>query len=178
MRLRIILTIFFLLLAGRTAYASTFCAQLKSRPDAWVAARVNALILAAHALFDNDEASVAYKRTVNGIATTLRQCKLSEDDRFVSRYREFVEYVEALSLDQQPDHELGFIVPDKQYFEETRQYVQIPEFLLDPNFLRAVSRYETLDQAKSYLRQLNSKRESNEQLIFFSYKSRHLGTPD
>ena len=178
MRLRISLTIFFLLLAGRTTYASTFCARLKLQPDAWVAARVNALVLAAHTLFNNDNASDAYKRTVNGIATTLRQCKLTEDQSFISHYREFIEYIEALSLDQQPDHELGFIVPDKQYFEETRQYVQIPEFLLDPNFLRAVSRYETLDQAKSYLRQLNSKRESNEQLIFFSYKSRHLGTPD
>lgn len=178
MRLRISLTVFFLLLAVRIAYASTFCARLKSQPDTWVTAKVNALVLAAHASFERDDASASYKSVVNGISSTLKQCKLSEDESFISRYREFVEYVEALSLGQQPDHELGFVVPDKQYFEETRQYVQIPEFLLDPNFLRAVSRYETLNQAKSYLRQLNSKRGLNDQLIFFSYKSRHLGTPD
>jgi len=56
--------------------------------------------------------------------------------------------------------------------------VQIPEFLLDQQFLRAVSRYETLERAKAFLRQLNAKRDLAEQLIFFSYKSRHLGTPD
>jgi hypothetical protein len=69
-------------------------------------------------------------------------------------------------------------VPDKQYFAETSQYVQIPDFLLTPGFLRSVSRYETLNRAKSFLRQLNSSREPADQLIFFSYKSRHLGTPD
>src|SRR5947209_737910 len=178
MRLRISLTIFFLLLAGRTTYASTFCARLKLQPDAWVAARVNALVLAAHTLFNNDNASDAYKRTVNGIATTLRQCKLTEDQSFISHYREFTEYIEALSLDQQPDHELGFMVPDKQYFEETRQYVQIPEFLLTQTFLRSVSRDETLNRAKLLLQELNSKRDPAEQLIFFSYRSQHLGTPD
>ena len=81
-------------------------------------------------------------------------------------------------LDRSPDHELGFTVSDKQYFKETRQFVQIPDFLLDQNFLRFVSRFETLDRAKAYLRDLNTKREAADQLIFFSYESRHLGTPD
>jgi len=179
MRFRLSLTIFFLLFAGNIAHAALpICAQLKSQPDAWVKAKVNALVGAAHASYESDEVTEVYKRVLNRIATTFRQCKLSEDEGFVSRYPEFVEYVEALALDEEPDHELGFIVPDKQYFEETRQYVQIPEFLLEPSFLRAVSRYETLDKAKSFLRQLNSKREPSEQLIFFSYTSRHLGTHD
>jgi hypothetical protein len=69
-------------------------------------------------------------------------------------------------------------VSDKQYFAETRQFVEIPEFLLDPIFLKSVSRYETLAQAKSFLHQLNANKNPDEQLIFFSYKSRHLGTPD
>jgi hypothetical protein len=56
--------------------------------------------------------------------------------------------------------------------------VQIPEFLLNPGFLRSVSRFETLDRAKSFLRRLNLSREQSAQLIFFSYQSRHLGTPD
>jgi hypothetical protein len=64
------------------------------------------------------------------------------------------------------------------YFAETRQYVGIPDFLLTPAFLRAVSRYETLARAKAMLRQLNETRRPDEQLLFFSYESRHLGTPD
>jgi len=140
--------------------------------------KVNALVRAARAAYEDDDALPTYETVLNGIAGTIRQCKLSEDENFVSRYREFVEYIEAASLDKQPDHELGFTVPDKQYFTETSKYVQIPEFLLTPGFVRAVSRYETLERAKSFLRQLNSGRDSSDQLIFFSYKSRHLGTPD
>jgi hypothetical protein len=69
-------------------------------------------------------------------------------------------------------------VPDEQYFEETRQYVEIPELLMDQVFLRSVSTFETLERAKSFLRRLNLDREPSNQLIFFSYTSRHLGTPD
>ncbi len=69
-------------------------------------------------------------------------------------------------------------VPDKVYFAETSKYVAIPDFLLTPRFLRAVSRFETLPQAKALLRELNAGRSAGEQLLFFSYESRHLGTPD
>jgi hypothetical protein len=170
--------IVFCLLAGNTAYAGSRCAQLKSQPEVWVTAKTNAVVEAARAAYETDDARSAYESVLGGIADTIRRCKLSQDEGFVSRYREFVEYIEAASLELQPDHELGFSVPDKQYFEETRPYVQIPEFLLNPGFLRAVSRYETLARAKSFLRQLNSSREASDQLLFFSYKSRHLGTPD
>ena len=88
-----------------------------------------------------------------------------------------MDYVETASLDRQPDRELGFLVPDKQYFEETRQYVQIPEFLLDQQFLRWVSRYETLGRAKSFLRQLNAKRDPAEQLIFSATSRDTSGLP-
>ncbi|HKP73117.1 MAG TPA: hypothetical protein VJT82_09290, partial [Pyrinomonadaceae bacterium] len=168
-----------LIILGNHAYAAPLpCARVKSQPDAWVATKVDALVSAAHAAYERDAADEAYERVLDGIAGTLRQCKLSENVGFVSRYREFVEYVETASLAHLPDHELGFVVPDRQYFAETREFVQIPEFLLTPTFLRSVSRAETLDQAKAFLRLLNSKREPAEQLIFFSYKSRHLGTPD
>jgi hypothetical protein len=171
--------VFCLLLAGITAYAAPpLCTRLKSQPEAWVTAKANALVRAARAAYEDDDAQPAYKRVLGGIANTIRQCKLSQDEGFVGRYREFVEYVDAISLELRPDHELGFSVPDKQYFEETRQYVQIPEFLLAPGFLRSVSRFETLNWAKDYLRRLNASRDSSEQLLFFSYKSQHLGTPD
>jgi hypothetical protein len=164
--------------ARALAAPATLCARVKAQPDAWVTTKVDALILAARAAYERDEAQPAYERVLGGIATTLKQCKLAQDESFAGRYREFVEYVEAAAVARLPDHELGFNVPDRQYFAETQQYVQIPEFLLQPDFLRAVSRFETLARAKALLRQLNECRAPDEQLIFFSYKSRHLGTPD
>jgi hypothetical protein len=135
-------------------------------------------LLAARAAYEDDEAIPAYKRVLDSIATTIRRRKLFEDEGFAGRYREFLEYIQAASLDGQPGHDLGFIVPDRQYFAETRQYVQIPEFLMAQSFLKYVSRYETLDRAKAFLRQLNSTRQPSDQLLFFSYRSQHLGAPD
>jgi hypothetical protein len=112
------------------------------------------------------------------IVQTIQSRKLAEDSAFAARFPEFLDYVGAASIDLQSDHELGFLVPDQQYFAETRRYVQIPEFLINQDFLRWVSRSESLDRAKAFLRELNQTRGSADQLIFFSYKSRHLGTPD
>lgn len=166
-----------LLLLASNACASP-CASLRSQPNAWVTANVDALVRSARTAYESHRGLPAYERLLDGIVAQLKRCKLSEDEDFNTRYRVFIEYVEAASFSRQPDHEMGFNVPDKQYLAETRQYVQIPEFLMSQSFLRSVSRYETLAQAKSILRQLNSERRSGEQLIFFSYKSRHLGTPD
>jgi hypothetical protein len=177
MHLRTFITISFLLLTGVTANALP-CTEVNARPDAWVTSKVDALIVAARKAFEDEKAQPAYEKVLNGIAITLQQCKLNQDVVFISRYPRFVDYVATLSLGSRPDHELGFAVPDKQYFAETSQYVQVPDFLLDQGFLRAVSRYETLNKAKAFLRQLNLTRKPDEQLIFFSYESRHLGTPD
>jgi hypothetical protein len=166
-----------LVLVGETPHAST-SARLKSDPDAWVRAKVDVLVLTARAAYEDDDALPAYERVLKSIARTIRLSKLANDEGFASRYREFVEYVQAALLEKLPRHQLGFIIPDKQYFAETRQYVQVPEFLMAQGFLRSVSRYETLDRAKSFLRKLNSTRSSADQLLFFSYTSRHLGTPD
>lgn len=177
MRFRPILMVACLLLIGATPSAFSR-ERSNSYSDAWVRARIDALVLAAQAAYENDDALPAYQRVLKSIAATIRRHKLSQDEAFVGRYREFVEYIQTASLDQQPGHELGFLVPDKQYFEQTHQFVQIPEFLLSQGFLRIVSRYKTLDQAKSFLRLLNSTRGPDDQLLFFSYNSRHLGTPD
>ena len=154
------------------------CAQVRSRPDSWVTSKIDALVLSARRAYENEDALLRYERVLDGITGTIRDCGLRQDEDFARRYRQFVEYVAVVSLDRLKDHELGFSVPDKQYFAETSQYVQIPEFLLDQNFLRAASRYETLDRAKAMLRRINLSRSPDEQLIFFSYTSRHLGTPD
>lgn len=174
---RLILTVIFILFVGRIGLAVP-CDRVKSQPEAWVTTKVNALVRTARAAYENDSAEPVYNRVIKGIADTLRQCKLSDDEGFFTRHRPFVEYIKLLAVAQLPDHELGFLVPDRQYFEETRQYVQIPEFLLTQTFLRSVSRDETLNRAKLLLLELNSKRDPADQLIFFSYRSQHLGTPD
>jgi hypothetical protein len=166
-----------LLAAVSVAHGAT-CSRVKSQPDAWVASRVDALVVAARRAYHSDRAIPAYSRVLDGITKTIKRCKLSEDAYFITRYRTFVDYVEIAALDRDPDHELGFNVSDERYFKETRQFVQIPEFLLDQAFLQSVSRSETLDRAKTFLRNLNARRDASDQLIFFSYESQHLGTPD
>jgi hypothetical protein len=158
--------------------AATPCAQIKAQPDAWLRGRVNALVVAARAWYEREKAQPAYERTIDGIANEVEKCRLVQDTNFRARYPEFLGYITTLALARESDHELGFNVPDRVYFAETRQYVEIPDFLLTPAFLRAVSRFETLPQAKAMLRQLNAGRASDDQLLFFSYTSRHLGTPD
>lgn len=165
------------LFAGNAISAAP-CDRIRLQPDVWAVGRVNALLIAARGAYENDRAQKAYERVLDGIALTMRQCGLAQDKAFVARFPEFVEYIETLSLDRQSDHELGFSVPDRVYFSETRPYVAIPDFLLTPVFLRAVSRYETLPQAKAILRELNANRSIDDRLLFFSYQSRHLGTPD
>lgn len=177
MRFRLCIIALYLLGFGRVTYAAP-CSQIRSDPDAWVTNRVAALVQSARAAYERDEANQAYRRVLKRIADTIQRCNLSVEEPFVSRYREFFEYIAAVSLDQLPGHELGFITPDEQYFQETRQFVEIPDFLLTQDFLRVVSRDETLDRAKSLLRLMNLSREGDDQLLFFSYQSRHLGTPD
>lgn len=165
------------ILAGELSHGSA-SSRLKFDQEAWVHTETNALVAAARAAFDDDDAIDAYRRELASIARTIRRRGLAGDERFAGRYRGFLEYVRALSVGLRGDHELGFAVADKQYFRETSRFVQIPTFLMRPEFLRAVSRYETLDRAKEYLRAINSKRDASDRLIFFSYTSRHLGTPD
>ena len=178
MRFRACLILATLLFSEIGVPAAAPCTQVSAQPEVWVTAKVNALVRAARNAFETDNALPVYEKVIDEIAGTIHECKLSEDHSFISRYRNFIEFIEAAGLERRSDHELGFLVPDKQYFAETRQFVGIPDFLLEPAFLKNVSRYETLGRAKSYLKQLNSLRGPGEQLTFFSYKSRHLGTPD
>jgi hypothetical protein len=166
------------LLLSVKAMTAAPCVRVRARPDTWVNTEVDALVRTARAAYADDDALPAYEHVLDRINGALNRCGLARDEKFLSRYRAFVEYVTAASLDRLPDHELGFNVPDKQYFAETRALVQIPDFLLNPTFLRFVSRYETLNRAKALLRRLNATRAPIDQLVFFSYTSRHLGTPD
>jgi len=180
MHLRLTLLFILLLLPSVVceAAATPECSRAKAQPDAWVASSVDALVRAAFAAYEDEDAVPAYQRVLVRITGTLERCGLASDEKFVADRREFIEYVGAASLDTMPDHELGFVVPDKQYFEETQNFVTIPDFLTTRAFLRAVSSYQTLARAKAYLQKLNEARSPAEKLVFFSYKSRHLGTPD
>jgi len=139
---------------------------------------VNTLVRSARAAYEDDRARLRHDRVVRQIAATLKRCHLSEDKAFAKRYPEFVEYIRLLYQSLDGDHELGFETTDQTYFAETGAYTTIPEFLLTPRFLQAVSSYENLPQAKALLREMNATRPANAQLVFFSYESRHLGTPD
>src|ERR1700704_1769155 len=167
-----------ILFLAASALPAVPCNQIRSEPNVWVTGRVNAFVLAARRAYESDGAQDAYGRVLDSITRALDQCRLADDGDFARHYPEFVGYIKTLSLGRQPDHELGFNVPDRDYFSETRAYVTIPDFLLTPNFLHAVSRFATLPQAKSILKELNAGRATYDQLIFFSYQSRHLGTPD
>lgn len=140
--------------------------------------RVNTLVRAARAAYQYESARPRHDRIVGDIAATLKRCHLSDDREFAGRYPEFIEYVRVLFLVVDDDRQLGFETTDEIYFAETRLYTTIPEFLLTPHFLRAVSDYQYLPQAKALLREMNASRPADAQLIFFSYESRHLGTPD
>ncbi len=167
----------FMLLAA-TRICAVPCPRTSEQQDAWLRVEVNTLIRSARSLYENDNAEGAYNRVLDDIARSLKRCSLSGGSNFAARYPEFVGYVDALAIGRLDDHELGFSVTDETYFAETQKYVTIPDFLLTPQFLKTVTRFETLPQAKALLRQMNKSRAPDQQLIFFSYESRHLGTPD
>src|SRR5256714_7353642 len=158
--------------------AAANCPRTKIDSAVWIDRSINSLVLAAHAAYTNESAQDRYQRIVDGIAGTIQRWRLAEDSDLSQRYPEFFDYIRLLSLAGKDDHELGFEVSDKQYFAETTQFTTIPEFLLTPTFLRAVSGWENLPRAKTLLREMNKARAADDQILFLSYSSRHLGTPD
>ncbi len=163
---------------GASGISAAPCQRTRAQRDLWVARTVNNLVRAARATYQNEDARDRYEQMIDGIASTIKRCQLTDDRQFASRYPEFFEYVRILALANQDDRELGFEVSDGVYFAETGKYTTIPDFLLTPNFLRSVSRFESLPKAKALLREINAGRAAGDQLLFFSYRSRHLGTPD
>ena len=176
MTTRLTVTLLALCLCGRLMASP--CFKTIEQKDLWVRRNVDRLITKARAEYEDEKAGRAYVRTLSEISNTLKQCRLTEDAHFISRYSDFAEWIRVLSLDQQNDHELGFEITDKNYFESTRTFVTIPEFLLTAEFLQSVKYFQTLGKAKTLLRAINATRPKGQQLLFFSYESRHLGTPD
>src|SRR5262249_21150077 len=174
---RLMLALCFLCLAVPPAVGAP-CRLSAPQWDVWVEQRVDLLVRVARAAYEDEKVEPAYQRVVDRLAVALQQCRLSDDAEFVRRYPTFVDYVRLLALAGRKDHELGFAVSDRVYFAETQAFVTIPDFLKTPSFLRLVSRAETLPQAKAWLREFNANRAASDKLLFFSYESRHLGTPD
>jgi hypothetical protein len=154
------------------------CPRTPQQSTGWINRAVEDLVRSAYAAYRSESAQTRHQRVVDGLADTIQRCRLASDTELSPRYSEFFEYVKLLSMGGKGDHELGFEISDKDYFAETSQYTTIPDFLLTPQFLRLVSRFENLAQAKSFLRDFNKDRTPDQQLLFFSYASRHLGTPD
>jgi hypothetical protein len=170
-----------LFLFGASSISAAPCRLTSAQQQLWVTRSVNDLVRTARATYQNENARGQYERVVNGIANNIKECQLQTDKGdldFANRYPEFIEYVRLLSMSLRADRELGFEVSDGTYFAETSQYTTIPDFLLAPAFLSSVSRFESLPKAKAFLREVNAGRAEGDQLIFFSYQSRHLGAPD
>src|SRR5690242_3619434 len=140
-------------LAGAAAQAAP-CPRTPQQSTAWINRAVEDLVRSAYAAYRSESAQTRHQRVVDGLADTIQRCRLAADAELSPRYSEFFEYVKLLSIGGKDDHELGFEIPDKDYFAETSQYTTIPDFLLTPAFLRLVSRFENLPQAKSFLREL------------------------
>src|SRR2546430_7837533 len=106
---RTLLRIFCLLIACSHVVAFP-CSQITKQPDRWATASINGLVRTAHGFYESDSGERAYDAALDRSANALRRCQLDQDEAFVARYREFVEYVRLLSLTPLPDHELGFTV--------------------------------------------------------------------
>src|SRR5256714_205050 len=154
------------------------CPRTPRQSTTWINRAVEDLVRSAYAAYRSESAKIQSREVVGALAHTFQRCRLAGNAELSPRYPEFFDYVKLLSIGGRDDHELGFEVTDKDYFAETSQYTTIPDFLLTPAFLRLVTRFENLPRAKSFLRDLNKGRTPGEQLLFFSYASRHLGTPD
>lgn len=174
----VLFPLFLILIANSSFVSAAPCPRTEAKQNIWVARSVDNLVRTAQIAYHKEYARRKHDRVVKGIASTIGRCQLSKDREFAGRYPEFLEYVRVLLLSTRPDRELGFEVPDQTYFAETSKYTGIPDFLLTNTFLRSVSSFETLPRAKALLRELNAGRAPTEQLVFFSYVSRHLGTPD
>jgi len=167
----------FLLIAAELTVASPN-SDSRFDADSWVRTQINRLVQAARLAYDDDSKTGVYQKRLNAISRTIRQRRLKQNEGLVARYREFFNYVDNISLERTSGHALGFATPDRKYFSEIKDRVEIPEFLTERRFLRNVSRYETLERAKAYLRAENERRSPSDQLLFFSFRSQHLGTPD
>jgi len=153
--------------ATATAQAAP-CPRTPRQSTDWINRAVEDLVRSAYAAYRSESAQTRHQRVVDGLGNTIQRCRLAGDAGLSPRYPEFFEYVKLLSIAGRDDHELGFEIPDKDYFAETSQYTTIPDFLLTQAFLRLVSRFENLPQAKSFLRDFNKGRTPGEQLLFFS----------
>lgn len=175
---RLVFIVLAVLVCLASRVSSSPCPQSTKQQDWWAAQQVNGLVRAARASFDDESADARYERVVTSIDRGLRRCRLESNPDFVIRYPEFIQYLKLLTLALDEKHELGFEVTDETYFAETSPFTSIPRFLLTDDFLKTVSASETLPQAKALLRAMNATRAPNDRLLFFSYDSRHLGTPD
>ena len=87
-------------------------------------------------------------------------------------------YMHALWLRTEKGYRGGYRVSDASYYEKADAMTAIPAELQAPELLRQVTQFGRLARAKSYLQRLNQSRPDDQKMVFFSYRSQHLGTPD
>jgi hypothetical protein len=87
-------------------------------------------------------------------------------------------YVNAISLRTTKRYLSGYRISDVSYHHKADLMTEVPAELQAPALLDNVTQFGGLARAKDYLMRLNGSKAEDQRLIFFSYKSQHLGTPD
>lgn len=116
------------------------------------------------------------KNALEEIRLNINKCK--EINKVPSYLTNLNKTVKSLSHIGSKKHQFGFNVEDLKYIKDTQKLTSIPRILKNQKFLNALSPPLNLDQAKHYLEITNKKLSQKDRLIYFSYISRHLGTPD
>src|SRR5438128_2502972 len=101
--------------------SATPCHQIKTQREQWVIARVNALVRAARAAYENEKQQRSYERVVDQIAGGIKRCGVADDPEVVESYPEFTDYMRLLSLARRDEHELGLEVSGREYFGASSQ---------------------------------------------------------
>ena len=136
------------------------------------------LVRAMREIFSRDTRSV---ESVKPVVDEWKRCD-SEVSRTTLTVQTCLEdlstYMNALWLRTEKKYLGGYRISDASYYEKADSITVIPAELQTPALLEDVTRFGRLSRAKSYLEGLNHSRSEDQKLIFFSYTSQHLGTPD
>jgi hypothetical protein len=87
-------------------------------------------------------------------------------------------FAETRKNEDLPGWQLGFNVPDAQYFRDTGAWTDVPAELQDQTLLQAFSDPARIDEGLKILENLNAALPPEKKMIFFRYTSQHLATPD
>ena len=151
----------------------------------WLQARdESAKKIVADSLKSTAGSAVFASANVSGMAKLLSDCLTDAQPLFQDSQdlqagmQNIIRFTEARKNEGRPGWQLGFNVPDAQYFAETADWTAVPDDLKTQPILRAFSDPQTVAHGLELLEQLNATYPEERKMIFFQYRSQHLTTPD